>query len=215
MRTIKYLRHAAAWLALAGVHFPASALAAPPVTSSRGAPTATTSQSAIVDVELQAGGQLTGRVVGQDGHSVASAKVTIRQGNVELGETLSAADGSFRINSVKGGVYSITAANDTYLCRAWEVGVAPPSAGNGMLLVDHSQTVLRGQMMANGCGGQCDQGCAQQCAPTCGPQCAPACDPCGKRCSPFGFLANPWVIGAAVAVAIAVPLALDDDDDAS
>lgn len=35
----------------------------------------------------------------------------------------------------------------------------------------------------------------------------------GKR--GWGFLANPWVVGAAVAAAIAIPLALDDNDDAS
>ncbi len=29
----------------------------------------------------------------------------------------------------------------------------------------------------------------------------------------FGFLANPWIIGGAVAAAIAIPLALDDNDD--
>lgn len=33
--------------------------------------------------------------------------------------------------------------------------------------------------------------------------------------SPFGFLGNPWVLGAIVAAAIAIPLALHDDDDAS
>ncbi|HEY6565086.1 MAG TPA: carboxypeptidase regulatory-like domain-containing protein [Pirellulaceae bacterium] len=31
----------------------------------------------------------------------------------------------------------------------------------------------------------------------------------------FGWLANPWVIGGAVAIAIAIPLALSDDDDDS
>ncbi len=44
--------------------------------------------------------------------------------------------------------------------------------------------------------------------------------PCGGGCGPagcggggYGFLANPWIIGGAVAAAIAIPLALDDDDD--
>lgn len=43
----------------------------------------------------------------------------------------------------------------------------------------------------------------------------------GMACPPvppprkFGWLANPWVLGGAVAVAIAIPLALSDDDDDS
>jgi hypothetical protein len=41
-----------------------------------------------------------------------------------------------------------------------------------------------------------------------------AAPPVGGRRG-WGFLANPWVVGAAVAAAIAIPLALDDNDDAS
>jgi hypothetical protein len=204
---IKILPNALTWLAYAGLVFPGTAFSATP----RSEAMAETPRPAVVDIKLTSHGELTGRVVAQDSASMAGQTIVARRGTVEVARTTSLENGDFSFAGLKGGAYTLETPQGTYACRAWEPQAAPPSATNGILLVDHSQTVLRGQMMADACNSQC----APACGPVCEPTCGPVCDPCGKRCSPFGFLANPWVIGAAVAVAIAVPLALDDDDDAS
>lgn len=201
------MRQTAAWLAYVGMICPTSVFAVSPqqsgVSSSVAQPTAR-----IQDVRLTREAQLTGQVLREDGTPAADVLVAITGSRKEISQTSTDAQGRFSFEHLNGGVYSISTAQQTQMVRAWANGAAPPSSTAGILVVDGDNGVLRGQMM-DGCG---------QCAPACQPACQPTCDNgCGQPrcCSPFGFLANPWVIGAAVAVAIAVPLALDDDDDAS
>ena len=102
--------------------------------------------------------------------------------------------------------------------RVWTGQAAPPSATESVLLVQQGE-VVRGQYVDPYGGAPAD--------PYGGPMMGDACGPCGPppACGPLrslwpeesscGFLANPWVIGGAIAAAIAIPLALSDNDDGS
>lgn len=201
------------WLAYTGVVLPFSAYGASPLNS---ATPPRVSHSAVVDIKMSQSGGLTGQLVNADNSSLSGQTIVVRRDGAEVARATSDGNGHFGVTGLKGGAYTLETAQGTYACRVWDRQSAPPAAAEGILLVDHSVAV-RGQMMADACNSQCAPACGPAaCGPAaCGPAACGPCDPCGNRCSPFGFLANPWVIGAAVAVAIAVPLALDDDDDAS
>ena len=107
-------------------------------------------------------------------------------------------DGVFQVPGLKGGIYQISCDQNHSIYRVWSTNAAPPSASNGVLIIQ-PDSVQRGQ-------------CAEGCAPG-----TVVGGPGGYVPGPtahqgmLGLLANPWIVGAAVAVAIAVPLALDDN----
>lgn len=160
-------------------------------------------QTKIKDVALSAGGMLVGKVVDAAGKPVADAHLKILADERVLVNTHAAADGSFRIQSLRGGVYDLNANGNSNFMRLWANQTAPPSSSDVATLHIDGE-VIRGQSCTNGSctsPGGCD------------------CDECvGGAFGAFGgapmaFLMNPIVIGAIVAAAVAIPLALDDEGD--
>ena len=215
MKLTESLKLAAVWAACAGMMSPVATFGAVP-----GEDSARTSQSAskvvIRDVALTTGGTLAGQVVDTHGRGLAGLPVTIhRQGNAAR-QTTTDGQGLFSVTNLDGGVYEVIAAQQVSHYRVWTSAAAPPSATAGMLLVANGEAVVRGQYapqgvpavpqgvyggeVVNGCGpaGDCNYG-------ACGP-------PVAGPVKGFHWLANPWIVGAAIAAGIAIPLALDNDD---
>lgn len=189
MRTPKFLERCALYLACLGLLIPRSALLAEQPTEAG---------QKIVDVALDSAGVFHGHVVDAGGQPVAMANVRMLRDGNPLVSTVTNDQGGFDVASLQGGVYSVQLADQTHLLRLWAANTAPPHANQGFTVA--TGTVARGQSCtANSCTGMCG-------------------GTCGACKGGWGFLTNPWVIGAAVAAAIAIPIAVsnnDDDDNAS
>jgi hypothetical protein len=146
----------------------------------------------IVDVALDSGGVFHGRVVNAEGQPVPRADVRMARDGVPVVSTSTNDQGGFDVAALQGGVYQVQVADKSHVLRLWAAQTAPPQAVAGFTIA--TGPVARGQ------------GCTTSSCT--GPG---GCGPCGG--GGWGFLTNPWVIGAAVAAAIAIPLALNDDDD--
>ncbi len=195
-------KHWIACLACLGMISPMAAFGETPSSETRAV-------TQVRDVALGTGNTLVGQVVDQQGHGVANATVRIANHTGTVAETSTDQAGYFRAAGLPGGVFQISAAGTNSLYRVWANQTAPPSAAEGVLLVQRDDQITR---------AQCPDG-------SCGPGAYPV-DP--NACGPGGYyegvpghgaghgllglLANPWVVAGAVAVAIAVPLALDDDN---
>ena len=224
MKTISTIRNAAVWLACIGFLSPATLFGAQP--------TGTAPATRVVkDVAMGNGNTLSGQLVNGQGQRLANAPVTIQNNARQIVQTVTDSEGRFQATNLRGGVYQVAAGSTTGVYRLWTATTAPPSATEGLLLVD-SQSTVRGQCASGGCadGGYVDAGYPVVQGGGYGAPCGDACgapvgyDACGSGCGGgifggagggggmLGLLSNPWVIGAAVAAAIAIPLALDDDD---
>lgn len=98
----------------------------------------------MTDVELQEGGVLAGRIVDVRGAGLAHAAVVLRNGNTLIAQTTTDASGHFRFDSVRGGIYHVSAVGTTALYRAWAPHTAPPGSAQSVMLVP-SQDVVAGQ----------------------------------------------------------------------
>lgn len=195
MNICKRIQTTLALLACIGFIVPSTIIAAPPAPSTK---------TTTADIALDAGGLLTGKVVDQAGQAVPNATLVFKTGQHQLVETLADDNGAFRIKSLQGGVYQMTADGFASTARLWTAQTAPPHAKKTATLV--TGTIVRGQSCTNdSCTGTCDDCCG-------------GCGMAGGS-APLAFLMNPIVIGAAVAAAVAIPLAIennnDDDDNAS
>jgi len=99
----------------------------------------------VSDVTLSVGGRLEGAVVDVQGIPIAGAPVVVRQEGHEIARTTSDATGRFRFRGLRGGVHQIIAAHGSGLYRLWTPSTAPPSSGNGVLIITKGD-VLRGQI---------------------------------------------------------------------
>lgn len=165
-------------LAVAGLCLPEAACAAGPT-----AP-------AVTDVALAQGGVLQGQVVSpQTGKPMANVPVTLRSQDKVVATTMTATDGRFTVQGVRGGVHQVVAGEGHGIYRLWTPGTAPPSAQVNAVV--YTETVAVAQSSPNipvtytAAGGV------------------------------KGFLTNPWVIGGVVATAIAVPVALNNTHHSS
>jgi len=143
------------------------------------------SAATITDVELGTGGTLDGQISAVEDEPRTERLVTISRGDEVIAETLSDADGRFRVTGLKGGIYFVSSDGIGKYVRLWTADSAPPIAATNLELLqgDH---VVRGQGCTDGA----------------------SCTSSGSRCRPL----LPWIIAGGVAAAIAIPLALDDDD---
>ena len=135
------------------------------------------------DVALAEGGILTGQVVDTAGKPQALTPVSLATGGKEIARATTDKNGQFRVASLKGGVYQVSAAGNSSVYRFWAPRTAPPSSLTGLNMVSDNQ-IVRGQM-----GGGPLASAGQWIAE------------------------HPIITAGAIATAIAVPLALDDDDD--
>jgi len=138
---------------------------------------------AILDVALSDGGMLHGRVVSVQGTGVAGAPVFVRAQNRDVATATTAADGTFAVQGLKGGVYQVATVQGHGIYRLWSAGTAPPAAQNGAVVYTQS-TVVDSNVVhyTQDCGG----------------------DGALKM-----LLSNPVVIAGLVATAIALPIALN------
>ncbi len=194
--------------------------------------------SGIQDVELSSSGVLSGQLVDPQGRGLGQVEVAIQSSDRDVASVVTDAEGRFQVAALTGGLYQVSAENAQGMYRCWNSGSAPPAAAEGVLLVDPSRAVVRGQYMDPYAGSapmqpyggsvpmqpqyagsvpmdpNAGQVVMEPMPPGAVPCDAPPCGPMGGR-GRFGWLANPWVIGGAVAIAIAIPLALSDDDNDS
>ena len=197
MKIMKSLKMAAVWMACAGMASPVASFGSTPTIPQDG------HRIEATDVALSAGNVLSGQLVDEQGQALARQSVMIQGNGQPATHVQTDQRGQFQVAALQGGVYQVMTPTTQGVYRVWTDQTAPPAATKGILLVDDS-AVLR---------GQCTDGCATGAVPgqvlgQGGYYPAPA--ECGHGF--LHFLANPWVIGAAVAAAIAIPIALSDDD---
>lgn len=171
-------------------HFASQTFAQAPTQSSR------TRVPKTIDVSLDAGNHLQGKVVNAEGLPAANADVQVFHPKGLVATARTNQRGEFRTGAIAGGSYQLVTASQSMHLRAWTQNSAPPSATPNLLVAETN--VVRGQC----CSTECQI-----------PSCDGACG-AGAYCGGgVGMLIHPMVIGAAVAAAIVIPLALDDDDD--
>lgn len=142
----------------------------------------------VVDVALQAGGTLQGRIVGSQGQTLASQRVSVLQGQ-STSDVITDDQGNFAVTGLTGGSYQVRVGNHCQLIRAWAPGTAPPLAVDRLMVVPQDAVVL-----GQDCGGSvCGSGVG--CKPNC--------------------LRHPLILGTIIAAAIAIPIAVDSNDDPS
>ena len=124
-------------------------IAANPFASGNGdAPLAT--GAVVHDIELAAGGIMTGQVVDAQGSAcrdvpVRLVKMGSRGGKIATKTT--GAQGQFAFAGLAGGVYRLEAAGTAAVYRAWVPNTAPPSASQAALVVQGDPAV-RGNLGA-------------------------------------------------------------------
>jgi hypothetical protein len=151
----------------------------------------------VLDVALRDGGVLQGRVVNLQGSGVPGTSVTLRAGDRTVAAGTTAADGSFRAEGLKGGMYQVVTVQGQGIYRLWSAGTAPPAAQSEVIVYTQNRAVdSRVVVYTQNC---CNDGC-------CNSGCCGGC--CSDGCLKM-LLCNPIVIGGLVATAVAVPVALN------
>jgi hypothetical protein len=177
MKIARFVRSVFISLATLGMCFPQVVFAA-----------THTPAPAVVDVALSDGGVLHGRVVDLQGSGAAGVPVVVRAQDKNVASITTAADGSFSVQGLRGGVYQVAAGKGQGVYRLWSAGTAPPVAQTSAVVYTQSSMVNSDVVVytQNGGGG-------------------------GLKM----WLANPIVIAGIVATAIAVPVALANSHHAS
>jgi len=132
MNAIELLRTSVLVLATSGLIVPQSASASPP------------QHAAIQDVRLHADGALVGQVVTSEGQGVADRLVTLHLANRQVASVKTDRNGYYRISGLRGATYQVATQNGTGIYRAWAEDTAPPTAQDGVLIVEGCNPV-RGQ----------------------------------------------------------------------
>lgn len=162
------------------------------VQAQNNSPAKSSSSLQLRNVELSEDGQLHGQVLTESG--VAGIGTVMVHGSKD-GQTAAQAvatdeQGRFAVKGLKTGTCVFTVGDDTFACRVWNHGTAPPKSLQTIAVVPTSGVVL----------GQ-------------------NCEPCQKpglrgRIACMTGTQKALLVGV-IAAAIIIPIALDDDDDAS
>jgi Carboxypeptidase regulatory-like domain len=134
------LKKSLLWIACCGMMLPVNVWAAEsqsvlPAESKTDAPAAA---PLISDVALQPGNVLQGQVVDSQGQPVAGAPVSLLAQQQEVAKATTAADGSFQVSGVRGGVYRVVTFQGDGTYRAWPQDAAPPAAKPKIVLTQNS-----------------------------------------------------------------------------
>jgi hypothetical protein len=140
MKTVEILRGTVVALASIGMLLPQLALG---VETARPNPNALS--TAVRDVALQEDGVLKGQVLDKQGAPLAGIPVVVARQGKQIAKTETAADGSFAVSGLNGGVYEIITARGNAVYRLWAPRTAPPAATAQALIVS-GDTVVRGAM---------------------------------------------------------------------
>jgi hypothetical protein len=92
----------------------------------------------VSDVALQSGNVLQGQVVDSQGRPVAGAPISLIDRQKEVAKATTAADGTFQVSGVRGGVYRVVTLQGDGTYRAWPQEAAPPSAKPKIVLTQNS-----------------------------------------------------------------------------
>lgn len=133
MRFVRSMQWMAATLAVAGMFVNAPLAMA--------ANTAAASKGQVRDVALGTKGALQGQMVDPQGNPKGATVVSLRQSGREVASVFTKADGTFRIEGVRGGNYQVVAAGTDSTYRLWAADTAPPSAKSSLLLVSDGPQV--------------------------------------------------------------------------
>ena len=144
MNLSRIARYAALMLATLNWVLPVSqiqALESP----ARQRPSVSRSQAVYVnDIALGKGGQLSGYVLDRQGQPAEAFRLKVVQSGRPDVEVVTDKQGRFQVDGMRGGPFQVRAGENTYLCRGWVHGTAPPKARNQLLVVAGG-AVERGQ----------------------------------------------------------------------
>lgn len=176
MKTARFVRSVGVAVAVLGMCLPQVAFAAEPAAT-----------PAILDVALGDGGVLHGQVVDLQGSGVAGVPVSVKMQDRNVATATTAADGTFQIQGLRGGVYQVDAGQGQAVYRLWSAGTAPPVAQTSAIVYTQNG-VVDGDVVVytQGGGGTLKM-----------------------------LLSNPIVIAGIVATAVAVPVALANSRSSS
>lgn len=96
------------------------------------------------DVSLGGASEIHGQLVDKNGAPLANRVVVAVHTDKSSLQTVSDANGLFRLRDAKPGLYQIASERSYQLCRCWADGTAPPSSSKQLLMVEGDQTI-RGQ----------------------------------------------------------------------
>lgn len=116
-------------LACLGMIAPQSRLEAAPVEAP------VTQKAEVADVVL-VGGNLSGRVVNDQGQLLAGAAVKASFHGQVVAESVSNANGEFVLSNMQTGLYELSTETGSVAVRAWDQQVAPPAGKSQVLLVN-------------------------------------------------------------------------------
>jgi hypothetical protein len=105
--------------------------------------------AAVRDVALGTDAALCGTVIDRQGQPCAYVDVLLMRADRSTMQARSAADGRFRFAPLPGGVYTLSAAGGSLVCRVWAQNAAPPGAASSALVVGGGD-VARGQSPRTG-----------------------------------------------------------------
>ncbi len=110
----------------------------------------TTQKLQLVNVELSAQGTLDGQVIDVKGKGLSGVTVAFRNNSTAVKVdapilVTSDSNGRFRIPTTLGAVCLLQVGDDTYPCRAWKHGTAPPKSVSEVALVMGDEPIVRGQ----------------------------------------------------------------------
>ena len=127
----------------------APAMAAPPVVTQPGAMQSSLKQAShrTIDVKVDRG-RLIGQVLSITGQPEAGKEVQLRANEVLVANGKTDARGRFAVPVKKTGVFRLDVCDQRFQIRAWQAEIAPPTAGEGLLVVSQGDSV-RGQASAS------------------------------------------------------------------
>jgi hypothetical protein len=144
---IRFMKGMAVSLATIGMMVPQARILAADTPAPKAAEGKKAQVNRVPDLVLTDGGTMTGRVCDHTGKVIEGAKVTLKQGNKEVGQTQTNEEGVYSFKNLKGGVYQVSSGNTDGVFRVWSKKSAPPSAKEHALLV-MGENGARGQFGA-------------------------------------------------------------------
>lgn len=96
------------------------------------------------DIAFGTGGQLRGYVFNRQGQPSDAFRLKVTQNGRPATEVVTDKQGRFQVDGMRGGMFQVAAGKQTYMCRGWVAGTAPPKARTDLLVVPDG-VVERGQ----------------------------------------------------------------------
>ena len=96
------------------------------------------------DIALGKGGQLRGYVFDREGQPSDAFHLRVTRNERPAVEVVTDKNGRFHVDGMRGGMFQVAAGKQTYMCRGWAAGTAPPKARDQLLVVPEG-VVERGQ----------------------------------------------------------------------